>query len=80
MRGKEDVLIGEHSSLKESRKKSEMTDDERVRNLQRKPYRKAKEEREQVVQWAFQPNAYYIWIDKGLVDPMGHCRAETPKA
>ena len=25
-------------------------------------------------------NAYYIWMDKGLVDPMGLCRAATPKA
>jgi RNA-directed DNA polymerase len=34
------------SNLKRSRKKSEMTDDERVRDLQRKLYRKAKEEKE----------------------------------
>jgi len=25
-------------------------------------------------------NAYYIWMDKGLVDPMGLCTAATPKA
>ena len=25
-------------------------------------------------------NAYYIWMDKGLVDPMGLCKAATPKA
>ena len=25
-------------------------------------------------------NAYYIWMDKGLVDPMGLCSAATPKA
>lgn len=41
---KEDVLIGEESNLKKNRKKSEMTDDERVRDLQRKLYRKAKED------------------------------------
>ena len=34
-----------NSNLKKSRKKSEMTDDERVRDLQRKLYRKAKEEK-----------------------------------
>ena len=25
-------------------------------------------------------NAYYIWRDKGLVDPIKHYRAATPKA
>jgi len=25
-------------------------------------------------------NAYYIWRDKGLVDPVSHYRAATPKA
>ncbi len=57
-----------------------MTDDERVRDLQRKLYRKAKEDREQVVQWAFQPNAYYIGADRVLIDPMKHCGTATPKA
>ncbi len=36
--------MANESSLKRNRRKSEMTDDERVRALQRKLYRKAKEE------------------------------------
>lgn len=36
--------MANESGLKRNRKKSEMTDDERVRVLQRKPYQKAKEE------------------------------------
>ncbi len=85
--------MANESSLEGNRKKSEMTDGEGVRNLQRKLYRKAKEEKRY---WfclyryhrrksrrhneRFCRNAYYIWRDKGLVDPVSHYRAATPKA